>query len=112
MNETRNNRIKILKEYLAEDSEDHFSRYALALEVIEIGETDEAIRLLSEVISQNADFLAAYYKLGRAFEISDQKENAVQVYKQGIKIACEQKKSKTESELKAALLSLQDEDDI
>ena len=40
MNETRNNRIKILKEYLAEDSEDHFSRYALALEVIEIGETD------------------------------------------------------------------------
>ena len=112
MNEARINRIKILKQYLEEDNNDHFSRYALALEVMEIGETNETIRLLKEVLNQNADFLAAYYQLGRAFEISHQKEDAVQIYKQGIEVAQKQKNAKTESELKTALFSLQDEDDF
>jgi len=111
MNAARTDRIKILKQYLEEDDNDHFSRYALALEVMESGDVKEAIQLLRKVLIQNADFLAAYYQLGKACELGQAKDAAADAYRQGLEVARRQKNAKTESELKTALSSLLDDEE-
>ena len=111
MSNARADRIKILKHYLEEDPNDHFSRYALALEAMETGESEEAILLMEEVIRQNSDFLAAYYQLGKAYEMNQQNDRAIRTYKKGLEIARLQENTKTERELRSALFSLQDDDE-
>ena len=109
MSDSRSERIKILRQYLLEDEHDHFSRYALALELIETGDVTGAVQHFKEVVSLNPSFLAAYYQLGKALERDSGATEAVAIYQQGIEVARLQKNVKTESELRMALDSLMDD---
>ena len=109
MSDIRSERIKILRQYLLEDEHDHFSRYALALELMETGDMAGAVQHFKEVVSLNPAFLAAYYQLGKALERMAGTSEAAAIYKQGMGVAREQKNAKTESELRTALDSLSDD---
>ena len=109
MIEARNLRMKMLRQYLEEDENDHFSRYALALETLE-EDPAATVKILVDLLARNPAFLAAYYQLGKAYEKTDYKELALVAYRQGIAVARQQQDLKTENELKTAAFTLSDED--
>ena len=101
-------RIALLKKFLEEDPADNFSTYALALEYVKINQVAEAIRLLEEILQRNPEYLAAYYQLGKLFELQKNFTRSSDVFIQGIEVARTQKDQKTLNELQSALDLLED----
>ncbi|MFM7014914.1 MAG: hypothetical protein ACKOX3_01175 [Bacteroidota bacterium] len=106
-----NERMIMLQEYIQDDPSDTFSRYALALEFAKIGELFIAINYLEQLRIIDADYLALYYQLGKLLQDTNQSDNAIAVFKAGIKVAQKQQNSHTEAELKGALLQLTDDNE-
>jgi Tfp pilus assembly protein PilF len=103
-------RIDTLKEYLLEDPLDTFSNYALALEYININEYTTAIEILKAILMKDENYLAAYYQLGKLYEIVSENENARIIYRKGITIAAAQKNQRTLNELKSALVAMTEDE--
>jgi tetratricopeptide (TPR) repeat protein len=96
-------RIELLKHFLEEDPGDHFSLYALALEYAKINRVGEAIVLLEQLLDLDPAYLAAYYQLGKLFELQRNIERAFGVFSKGMEVARQQKNQKTLNELQSAL---------
>lgn len=96
-------RIELLKGFLAEDPGDNFSMYALALEYVKINNVNEAIRLLEQLLEKNPGYLAAYYQLGKLYELQRNFPKASSIFEKGLEVAHEQKDQKTFNELQSAL---------
>lgn len=103
-----NNRIEILKAYLAEDPTDSFSRYALALEYVRLNHLDEAKVLFLELLESAPDYLPSYYQLGQLLEKMKNPEAAISTYLKGMETARNQKNNHTFNELSSALNQLRD----
>ena len=80
-------RLEALLKFLAQDPNDTFTRYAIALEYIASKEYDEAVKFLDSVLALDNNYLAAYQQLGHIYAITDRKEKAVEIYKRGIESA-------------------------
>ena len=98
-------RVEQLKRFIAEDPEDPFNYYALALEYTKIDE-GKALGLMSELLQRHKDYVPVYYQLAKLYERFGQKENAIDTFRTGIKVAAQQNDRKTLSELNAALQEL------
>jgi tetratricopeptide (TPR) repeat protein len=107
-------RIEQLQEFLKEDSNDSFLTYALALEYVRVEENDAARDCFLKLIKDDENYLASYYQLGKLYESLNDLENAVGIYKKGIKIAQKSENKKTLLELQEAynMLIEIDEDDF
>ena len=92
---------------MEEDENDHFSRYALALECME-EDPSEASALLQDLLRRNPSFLAAYYQQGKVFERLGRPAEAMAAYREGVSVARQQKNLRTEQELKAAAQLLEE----
>ncbi|MDP1677588.1 MAG: hypothetical protein Q8L88_12080 [Bacteroidota bacterium] len=102
-------RIEKLKELIAKDTSDSFSRYALALEYIGRNEPLTAIELLEELILQDVNYIPAYHQLGQAYGKLNRTQQAKTAYRKGIDLAHEQKDDKAEKEMREELEDLEDE---
>lgn len=102
-------RLEQLKKMLEAEPNDSFLNYALALEHARVNEITEAIRLIEELIARDANYLGAYYQLGKYYELSSNPAKAIEIYKKGIELAKQQKNRKTQLELNEALLQLEDD---
>ena len=80
-------RIEQLQEFLKDGSNDSFLKYALALEYVRIEENDTAKDCFLKLIKQDENYLASYYQLGKLYELLNDLESAIEIYKKGIKIA-------------------------
>jgi tetratricopeptide (TPR) repeat protein len=100
-------RLQILLQYIKDDPEDPFCKYALALEYIKRNEIQEAQSILEQLISNNADYLAAYYQLGKLLEFNKMNGAAIAIYREGILIADSQNNRHTKNELQAAIDNLE-----
>jgi tetratricopeptide (TPR) repeat protein len=100
-------RKAMLEEFLAADPNDSFSRYALALELEKESQGDEAIVQLQEVIVRDADYVAAYYHLGRLLTIAQKEEAALEIYQRGLAVATRLGDQKTRNEIQEAIEMLQ-----
>ena len=96
-------RIELLIRFLEEDPADDFSSYALALEYVKISKISEAILLLEQLLQRNPDYLAAYYQLGKFFELQRNFDKASNAFTKGMEIARKQNDQKTLNELQSAL---------
>jgi tetratricopeptide (TPR) repeat protein len=96
-------RIARLKEFLEQDPNDSFSRYALALEHAGRGETQVAIVLLQEVIQRDPAYVAAYQQLGYNYASLGNVEDARTILHQGIAKATEVGDNHARSEMQEAL---------
>jgi Tfp pilus assembly protein PilF len=103
----KKNRVEQLKEFLAEDPGDVFSRYALALEYINSGEADAAEKEFLEVLKIKRDYLPVFYQLGKLYESRNDIEKAIAIYQSGMEIAREQNNVKTLNELRGAMEELE-----
>jgi len=97
------NRIEILKGFLNDNPNDSFSRYALALEYVKLGQNDDAVREFESVKSNDPDYVATYYQLGQLYRNLGQTHDAEKTLRTGITVATKAGDEHTRSELEAAL---------
>ena len=100
------NRIEVLKGFLEQDPKDSFSRYALALEYIKLGQTDDARQEFERVRDTDPGYVATYFQLGQLYRNLGLRHDAEKTYRTGITVASKQGDSHTQSELEGALESL------
>ena len=99
----REKRIALLQEILAQDPNDSFSRYALALEVAGRGDAREATKLLEDLLTRDSSYLPAYHQLGLFYARIDRREDAMAILKLGIELALQQNDHHTQSEMQEVL---------
>ncbi|MAY83756.1 MAG: hypothetical protein CMP59_06435 [Flavobacteriales bacterium] len=102
-------RVEEIKKMLKTDPKDSFLYYALALEYEKEGKSEKAIDTIEELMSDDPDYLGAYYKLGQLYEAKDNLKKARHIYKVGIKLADQQKDNKAKGELEEALWLIEEE---
>ena len=103
-----NSRLQYILEMLEKEPNDSFLRYALALEYAKLSDITKAIALLEELITRDADYLGAYYQLGKYYEQEGKIETAITIYNKGMAVAKTQNNRKTLGELNEALMMLEE----
>jgi len=100
------NRIEILKGFLEENPNDSFSRYALALEYVKLGDHDGAVREFETVKKNDPGYVATYFQLGQLYQKIGQTHEAEKTFRTGITVAAKAGDEHTKSELEGALEGL------
>jgi tetratricopeptide (TPR) repeat protein len=104
-------RLNILKLYLEEDPGDPFIRYAIALELMKLGNLQQAFQEFTHLISESPDYLPAYYMAGQTAEALQNREMAIASYRNGMDVARKQNNQHALNELQTALELLDDNGD-
>jgi Tfp pilus assembly protein PilF len=76
-----------LEELLAQDPNDSFLRYGLAMEYVSAGQDEEAVRCLRELLARDANYVPAYLQAGRALMRQGADDEAREVLRAGIAVA-------------------------
>lgn len=101
-----NSRIEQIKTFLKESPEDAFLNYALAIEYLGINNTNEAKIIFENLIQNNPDYSATYYHFGKLIQNQGNRELAISIFENGIKIADKNKELHAAAELRSALNEL------
>jgi FimV-like protein len=101
-------RMEKLKEFLRLDPGDAFSKHALALEYIKIGDEAAARRLFEEILEHDPGYTGSYYHLGRLLERTGETALALRWYERGMEAARAAGETRTYNELRAAYEELTD----
>lgn len=104
-------RIQALREFLAEDPEDAFTRFALAAEYRKRGELDEARAFFEGLVADHPDYVGTYYHLGKLYEEVGRTDQAIETYRAGVHVAEVQRDHHARAELQSALLEAEGFDD-
>ena len=99
-------RIDTLKSFLKENANDSFSRYALALEYVKLGQNDDAVREFETVKKNDPDYVATYYQLGQLYQKLGKRHESEKTFRTGIAAAAKAGDAHTREELEAALDAL------
>ena len=100
-------RLELLKKMLSEDPNDSFLLFAVAKEYESLAKLDLAIQHYEQLRSHDPDYVGLYYHLGAAYHEKENKDKALEIYKEGIQIAQAIKDQHALSELKGVLLNLE-----
>ncbi len=87
---TGKSRKQQIEEMLAEDPNDAFLRYGLAMEYVSAGQDEEAVRCFEELLQRNADYVPGYMQAGRALTRLNRLAEARAIYQAGITAARKQ----------------------
>jgi Tfp pilus assembly protein PilF len=99
----REERIAKLKALLARESNDSFSRYALALEYVGANDLAQALTLLEDLVQRDQSYVPAYQQLGYLFQKLGRREEAVSAFRRGMEIAAHQGDDHARSEMQDAI---------
>ena len=102
-------RLGRLLEFLKNEPNDPFLKYALATEYLRLNNTEEALRFYLDLVDKHTDYIGTYYHLGKLYEQLGQQNDAFKTYEQGIEIAKRIKDQHALSELLGVYNSLRDE---
>ena len=105
-------RISRLKALINTYPADMFSRHALAMELLKLGQYADALEAMNSLLVVDENHSGTYYHLGKLHEQLGDHENALKVYEKGIYIADKIKAENDCRELKGALSQLKDELDL
>jgi Tfp pilus assembly protein PilF len=95
-----------IEELLAEDPNDPFLRYGLALEYASAGDAATAVLQLQDLISLAPDYVPAYVQAGQMLARLDREEEARAVFRAGIDVARRQGELHAAGEMEGFLASL------
>jgi tetratricopeptide (TPR) repeat protein len=84
---TSKSRKQQIEEMLAEDPNDSFLRYGLAMEYAGLKQYDEAARCLRELIGLDPGYVPAYFQAGKALAELNRLDEARAVLRSGIAVA-------------------------
>jgi len=106
-------RLEKLLEFIKNEPEDEFLKYALATEYLRLNDTDKALEYYEDLIKNHPRYVGTYYHLGKLYEALNRKEDALKTYQTGMKTAREKRDNHAFSELQSVYNTLAgiDEDD-
>jgi Tfp pilus assembly protein PilF len=76
-----------IEEMLADDPNDPFLRYGLAMEYVSAGQDEQALRCFQELLQVAPDYVPAYMQAGRALVRLSREDEARTLYRTGIATA-------------------------
>jgi Tfp pilus assembly protein PilF len=96
-------RLEILKSMVAQNPNDSFSRYGLAMEYRNGGDLAAAVGEFRALLAAHPDYSAAYYHGGQTLERLGQTVEARELYRQGIEATTRKGDFHARDEIQAAL---------
>jgi len=103
---TDRTRKEQLAEMLAEEPNDAFLRYALAMEYLGEGNDEEALREFRQLLEQSPDYIPGYQQTGQALLRRGQLEEARDVLNRGVVEARKQGDQHAAEEMSGLLATL------
>ncbi len=100
------NRLEQLQDFLKEDPNDPFLKYAIATEYKSMNELEKALITFQSLMEAHPNYVPTYYHLGKTLEALNRNEEAIEIYEKGITIAMQMKDMHAARELREALQQL------
>ena len=97
------NRLEILKNLVAQNPNDSFARYGLAMACASAGDHAQAVEEYRKLLEINPNYVAAYYHGGQSLEKLGKPDEAREMYRRGIQASTQAGDLHTRSELEAVL---------
>jgi tetratricopeptide (TPR) repeat protein len=98
-----NTRLDLLKSMVAQNPQDSFSRYGLAMEYRNGGDLEAAVREFRALIEANPNYCYAYFHGGQTLERLGRLEEAAELYRQGIEASARSGDQHARGEIQGAL---------
>jgi tetratricopeptide (TPR) repeat protein len=96
-------RIDVLRSMSEQNPRDAFSRYGLAMELLNSGQLEAAAEEFFTLLRYNPNYAAGYFHGGQTLEKLGRIEDAKKLYREGVVVTTSSGDSHTRSELEAAL---------
>jgi tetratricopeptide (TPR) repeat protein len=100
-------RVKQLEDMIAQDPEDEFVLFALAQEYGKSQDYIKSIAHYTKLKDINPDYVVLYYHLAATYVITEDHDEALQTYSDGIRIATKLNDQHALAELKNAKLNFE-----
>ena len=97
-------RLATLQEFLRDDPDDPFTRFALAQEHAKRGDADRALALYQALVRDRPDYVGTYYHLGALYRQLGRDDEARGVLRAGVQAATAAGDLHARAELQGALL--------
>ena len=95
-------RVEKIRAMLKETPEDSFLQHAMALELIKLGNENEARNLFESLLEREPGYIGSYYHLAKLLERLGETCKAINVYEKGMGEAKKAGDNHALSELKSA----------
>jgi predicted Zn-dependent protease len=102
----KKSRRQVLEEFVAKKPDDAFSRYSLALECMNSGDSAAADQHFRALLERNPDYVPAYQMYGQQLARESRTDEARQVLSNGIAAATKAGNQHARSEMEALLNDL------
>ena len=99
-------RIAMLNEILAQNPNDAFARYGLAMEYSGKSEVERALEEFGKLLSANPDYTAGYFMAAQTLARAERVEEAKKMLRDGIASAKRTGNTHAQSEMEAMLVEL------
>jgi Tfp pilus assembly protein PilF len=99
-------RVAMLNDILAQNPNDAFARYGLALEYSNQGNTDSALAEFGKLLSSNPDYTPGYFMAAQTLAKADRNDEARKMLTDGIASAKRTGNVHAQSEMEAMLTDL------
>jgi cytochrome c-type biogenesis protein CcmH/NrfG len=106
MTEQKKTRRQVLEEFVAQKPDDAFSRYGLALECMNGGDSAAAIQHFQALLDRHADYVPAYLMFAQLLVRESRAGEAKQVLSNGIPAATRVGNQHARSEMEALLTEI------
>ncbi|WP_429392320.1 tetratricopeptide repeat protein [Mucilaginibacter lappiensis] len=103
-----------LLEFIKNEPEDEFLKYALATEYLRLNQADKALTYYEDLITNHPNYVGTYYHLGKLYEALNRKQDAINTYETGMKTAKLKRDNHAFSELQAVYrlaMGIEEDDD-
>jgi len=100
-------RIAMLSELLAQNPNDAFARYGLAMEYSKSGDVEHALLEFDKLVASNPDYTAGYFMAAQTLARANRTEDAKKMLTDGISSAKRTGNAHAQSEMEAMLTELE-----
>ena len=107
-------RLDKLIEFIKNEPNDEFLKYALATKYLRLSQADKALTYYEDLINNHPNYTGTYYHLGKLYEALNRKDDAIKTYETGMRITKEKRDNHAFSELQAVyreLIGYEEDDD-
>ena len=80
------NRLEKLLEFIKNEPNDEFLKYALATEYLRLNDAEKALLYYEDLVTNHPQYSGTYYHLGKLYEALNRKDDAIKTYEKGMEI--------------------------